>query len=542
MIEAPVMISGGGPVGLALSLELAHFGIHSIVAERNSTTTRHPKMDLTSGRSMELLRRIGLADKIRAVGVPAKNNFNISWITDLSEQGHELCRFPYFSAADEYWRRRTHNDGTLTLEAPLRVSQILIEPVLKQAAEESTHVDVRFCWKLESFEQDADGVTSLIRNTQTGEEQRVRSKFLIGCDGGNSTVRSQLGIENEGKPNAARLFMVHFRSTATDILQRFGIAWHYQTGKGVIVAQDDKEHWTLHVFLPPGTDESKLDPRTLVEEWTGCKFDFEVLVANPWSANYLVAKQYSKGRVYMAGDACHQFMPTGGYGMNTGIAEVANLGWKLAATLHGWAGPALLDSYHDERRPIAKLSWATSQNHLNIRWELAQFYAEAGDLSGSTPEAQARRLATGQKIANLTNAENEGWGTEHGYRYETPTVIATEISTPPPFHPQLHTPSTYPGCRLPHVFLSDGTAVYDHLGPWFTLVVLDEIDTVPLTRAAAAKKIPVTVVRIRDANVRRIYERDLVLVRPDQHVAWRGDLLPAECGNLLAHVSGNGQQ
>ena len=539
MTEVPVLIAGGGPVGLTLSLELAHFGVKSLVAERNATTTSHPKMDLTNGRSMELFRRIGLADKLRAVGVPPKSNFNISWITDLSPNGHELQRFPYLSSDDEYWRRRANNDGSLTLEAPLRVSQIVIEPVLKDAADAHPDVDVRFSWRLESFTQDADGVTSVIKHSVTGEEQQVRSRYLVGCDGGGSTVRKLLGLENDGQANVARMFMVHFRSTALDVLQRFGIAWHYQTGQGVIVAQDDKEYWTLHRFLEPGTDESKIDPRALVEEWVGCKFDFEVMVANPWNAHYLVAREYSKGRVFMAGDACHQFMPTGGYGMNTGIAEVGNLSWKLAAAVHGWGGRTLLDSYHAERRPIAKLSWATSETHLKVRFELGQLYAEAGDVSGNTPEAHAKRLVLGRRIADLTNAENEGWGTEHGYRYAGSPVVVEEAGTPPAFDSQVYTPSTWPGSRLPHVFLGAGTAIYDHLGLWFTLIVSNDADVTALEAAANAQKVPLKVLRIKDANARKIYGHDLILVRADHHVAWRGNALPQDCANLMARVSGN---
>lgn len=539
MIEVPVLIAGGGPVGLALSLELAHFGVNSLVAERNPTTTTHPKMDLTNGRSMELFRRTGLADKLRAVGVPAKNPFNISWITDLSDDGHELCRFPYLSAEDETWRRQTTNDGSLTLEAPLRVSQILIEPVLKQTAEENQRVEVRFSWRLESFVQDAEGVTAVIKNTKTGEEEAVRSRFLVGCDGGSSTVRTQLGIKNEGQPNVARLYMVHFRSKAVELLQRFGIAWHYQNGRGTLVAQDDREHWTLHAFVAPGTDESKIDPRALVEEWVGCKFDFEVVVSNPWSAHYLVAEQYNKERVFLAGDACHQYMPTGGYGMNSGIAEVGNLGWKLAAALEGWGGAVLLRSYQEERRPIAKLSWATSQKHLDVRFKLANLYAETGDVSGATAEAAARRLKLGQQIANLGNKENEGWGVEHGYRYEGSGVICREAGTLPVFTAETYIPSTWPGSRLPHLFLSDGSPVFDHLGKWFTLIVLDVSDSSEIESAALERGVPLKVLRIDDENAKKVYERNLILVRPDQHVAWRGDRLPADCHDLIAHVSGN---
>jgi 2-polyprenyl-6-methoxyphenol hydroxylase-like FAD-dependent oxidoreductase len=232
--------------------------------------------------------------------------------------------------------------------------------------------------------QDETGVTSLLRHMASGQTQQVRSDYLVGCNGGGSTVRTQLGIQNEGTPNVADMYMIHFHSAAREILQRFGIAWHYQNEQGVLVAQNDLDTWTLHLFLSPGTDKSKLDPAALVQAWVGCSFEFDVLIANPWSAHYLVAQQYRAGRVLLAGDASHQFMPTGGYGMNSGVADAANLGWKLAALVHGWGGPALLDSYEAERRPLAMLSWATSEEHLKVRFALGTLYAQAGDLSGTS--------------------------------------------------------------------------------------------------------------------------------------------------------------
>lgn len=535
MIEVPVLIAGGGPVGMTLSLELAHHGVPSLLAERNPTTTRHPKMDLTNGRSMELFRRLQMAGKLREVGVPEQNCFDISWVTSLA--GHELHRFKYLSAAGEIQRRRDTNDGTLTLEAPMRVSQIVIEPVLKKAAEESPLVDVRFGWRFESFEQDAQGVTSTLRNGTTGETQQVRSRYLAGCDGGGSTVREQLGIANEGVPNAANMYMVHFRSTARDVLQRFGIAWHYQTGFGVLVAQNDVDMWTLHTFWPPEVDRSKFDPRQVVEDWVGCKFDFEVLVANPWSAHYLLAEKYRSGRAFLAGDAAHQYMPTGGYGMNSGVADAVNLGWKLAAAVNGWGGEALLDSYEAERRPVGRLSWDTSEQHLKVRFAFAELYQSMGDVVGEGAEAAARREEAGRRVAELGNAENEAWGTEHGYRYDS-AVVAKEPGAPPPFDPMVYAPSTYPGLRLPHLFLQDGRAVYDLLGKEMTLLVLGDVQVVALQDAARAVGVPLEVVHVDDAMASRLYERQLVLVRPDQHVAWRGDRLPADPKALVEMLAG----
>jgi 2-polyprenyl-6-methoxyphenol hydroxylase-like FAD-dependent oxidoreductase len=535
MFEVPVLIAGGGPVGLTLSLQLAHQGVRSIVAERNQTTTRHPKMDLTNGRSMELFRRIGLAEQLRAVGIPEDNPFDIVWVDKLVD--HELCRFPYPSSNEGREIRRQHNDGTLTLEPPMRVSQIVIEPALKHAADESDLIETWFGWNVESFEQDAEGVTSVLKNRETGQTREVRSCYLAGCDGGNSTVRRQLGIPLEGTSNAAQAYMVHFRSNARELLQRFGLAWHIQTGSGVLIAQNDKDAWTLQAFLPPEVKGEDLDPHAILRDWVGADFDYEVLVANPWHAHFLIATSYRQDRVFIAGDACHQWMPTGGYGMNSGVADAANLGWKLAATVLGWGSETLLDSYEQERRPVAEMSLQTSKRHLDVRVQIAQAYAAAGELSGDDAEAASRRAALGRRILELGNAENEGWGAEHGYRYDS-AITSQETGTPPAFDPLSYTPSTWPGSRLPHVFLKNGTAIYDHLGRWFTLLVLNDAETSGFEAASRDVGVPVHIVRIDDENAMRVYGTPILLVRPDHHVAWRGNALPPACSELLALAAG----
>lgn len=524
-IEIPVLIAGGGPVGLTMAVELAHYGVKSLLVERNETTTRHPKMDLTNGRCMELFGRTGLAERLRAVGVPEDSNYDIIWASDLKPISRELHRFCYPSNQIEYWRRRSQNDGTLTREAPLRVSQILIEPEIRKAAEEAG-ADLRFATRLERFVQDEDGVTATIVDAKTGQTTEVRARYLLACDGGNSTVRTQLGIESDGRLGAAHMYLVHFRSTAYDVLHKFGQGWHYQTGWGQIVAQDDREEWTLHCLVPPDEGFEAIDPRKLVTDLLGTDFDFEVLVANPVTLNYQVAHQYRVGRTFLVGDAAHQFVPTGGYGMNSGIAEVANLSWKIAAALNGWGGDALLSSYHDERQPIAYISKATSERHLGVRAAIYQLFEAATDLDADTDEAARQRLELGRKIAELGNGENEAWGTEHGYRYGQSPVIPDEPGYPPPFDMMSAKPSTWPGSRLPSMFLADGSAVYDRLGKWFTLLVLDDVDISPIEAAAAKRGIPLEIVRIDEEKVRQVYEKALILVRPDQHIAWRGDELP----------------
>jgi 2-polyprenyl-6-methoxyphenol hydroxylase-like FAD-dependent oxidoreductase len=521
-----------------MALELSHYGVGSLVVERNPTTTRHPKMDLTNGRCMDLFRRTGLADKIREAGVPQDSSYDIIWATDLKPGSHELHRFCYPSNRVEFWRRRNQNDGSLSLEAPLRVSQILIEPVIRSVAEACADVQVRFGHRLESFSQDKDGVKAIVINETTGEKVEVRAKYLTACDGGNSTVRKILGVESEGQLGAAHMYLIHFRSKDYELLHQFGQGWHYQTSWGQIVAQDDKQEWTLHSLVPPDAGFESIDPGKLLTDLMGKDFDYEVLVANPVTLNYQVAHQYRIDRTFLVGDAAHQFVPTGGYGMNTGIPEASNLSWKIAAAVHGWGGDALLQSYHDERHPVARLSKATSERHLGIRAAIYRLFEENEGLEGGSAEAMARRAKLGHEIAALGNMENEAWGTEQGYRYADSPVIPDEVGYAPSFDMLKVTPSTWPGSILPHVFLADGTAVYDRLGKWFTLLVLDDIDTSELANAAKVIGFPLEIVQIRDAHARSIYHKPLVLVRPDQHVAWRGDMLPGG-GKLGAWRNGD---
>jgi 2-polyprenyl-6-methoxyphenol hydroxylase-like FAD-dependent oxidoreductase len=533
--EVPVLIAGGGPIGMTLALSLARHGVKSIIAERYETTTDHPKMDLTNGRSMELFRSLGIADELRAAGVPEENCFDISWVTKLA--GHELHRFRYPSAAEAARQRREVNDGTLTVEAPLRVSQIVVEPVLKDACDAHPDIEVLFGWKFESFQQDESGVSAVLRNLATDETRSVRSHYLVGCDGGGSTVRAQLGIANEGMSNVANMYMIHFRSTDTRILQRFGPAWHYQNGAGALVAQNDQDTWTLHSFWPPEVDRNALVASDVLQEWVGQEFDHEILVAHPWSAHYLVAEEYQRGRVLLAGDAAHQFMPTGGYGMNSGVADATNLGWKLAAAVQGWGGKALLDSYAQERRPVALLSWRSSEEHLKLRFALGELYAAEADLDADTDEAAKRRAEFGHKIAELGNAENECWGVEHGYRYES-SVILDEAGQPPVFDPLVYTPSTWPGSRLPTVFLPDGTALHDHIGSGLTLLTLDGADTAAWTEAAAELEIPLSVVPLDDEKAKDILGTARLLIRPDHHIAWRASSTADDPREILMTAAG----
>jgi len=331
--------------------------------------------------------------------------------------------------------------------------------------------------------------------------------------------------------------MVHFRTEDRALLQRWGVTWHYQSGSGTIIAQNDDDIYTLQAWLIPGMGIEDMRPEDVLENWVGKKFDYEILQANPWTANFVVANRYVSGRVALAGDAAHQFVPTGGYGMNSGMADAAGLAWVLAALVGGWGGDRLLEAYEAERKATAWWHLRAAQGHMDVRIQMSGLYAESGDLDGEGPEADAKRAEVGRKIAALGNAENESWGVEHGYRYDDSPIVAHEPN-PPEIDRLTYRPSTWPGARMPHIFLADGTPIHDRLGLWFTLVAFGDADVSAMVAAAAEAGIPLDVLRLNRPDLRTIYERDLLLVRPDQHVAWRGDRLPDDVGGLLRLVAG----
>jgi 2-polyprenyl-6-methoxyphenol hydroxylase-like FAD-dependent oxidoreductase len=539
MIDAPVVIAGGGPVGMMLSLELAHHGIRSIVLERNLTTTRHPKMDITNGRSMELLGRFGFMDRLRAAGIPETNSPDIVWVSN--PRGHLLHRFSY-PTAEERRREMLRNDGTLTAEPAMRISQIVLEPLLKDAVDRSPLAEARFGYKVDEFSQEGDRVLVKAQDVTTGETTELSCSYLIGCDGGGSTVRRQLGIGLEGKTKARRSFMVHFRSSDRKRLAPFGIAWHLQwAGGATLIAQNDRDIWTLHMPLAEEADDTGIRPEALLRQHFGDDFeDFEVLVANSFFLHMVVAEQYQKGRVLLAGDSAHQVMPFGGYGMNTGVGDAVDLGWKLAATLNGWGGPALLQSYERERRPIAVQNRAAAERNAAVRREIAAlFAAEALSTASSLAEAETCHISIARRIRELGNAENESWGIEYGYNYLDSPLIVRDGNSPLSFDPLRYEPTSRPGYRLPHLLTSDGSSLHSRLGREFTLIAVGRTEAPGLFSAAEQLSVPVAFVQLDESEATsRLLERRLLLVRPDQMIAWRGDAEPSNPGDVLNIVTG----
>ncbi|KQY01334.1 hypothetical protein ASD37_30035 [Mycobacterium sp. Root135] len=560
-----MLIAGAGPVGLILALELERHGVKALLVERNTTTTRHPKMDITNGRSMELFRRLGIADHLRKIAVPADHPMVVSWVTRLDRW--ELTRFTYPSVEDTAALIRSRNDGTLPLEPSMRVSQILLEPALRELHETlDEHVTVQYGWQVDTFTHDDSGVSATLRSKDSGQTRRVTADYLVGCDGAASTVRKALCIDvdstdlrrltiehlglrrvasmlghawaaNRERPADGRFFMVHFTSTDQDLRQRFARIWHAQSPQGwTLISQNDLDSWTFHCPLGVGEDAAAIDPKEFLYRHLGRRFDCTILVANEWTPRLALARRYGIGRVWLAGDAVHQVPPTGGYGMNTGVGDAVGLGWALAALIHGWGGPKLLQAYETERRTVAQRNKAAAERHSLVRLAIKAAFRKTIHSEGWNGERARRRL--GREIADLGNLENEALGIELGYRYDHSPIVATEPGYPPPQTRDAYTPTTWPGSRPPSVYLADGRALFDLFGCGFTLLRFTDTDTTALTDAAHQRGVPLTVVDVRDEHAHRLYERDLVLIRPDQHVAWRADKAPQDPLRLIDTVRG----
>ncbi|MFM9885610.1 MAG: FAD-dependent monooxygenase [Burkholderiales bacterium] len=535
--DIPVLIVGAGPVGLVLAKELSHHGIRSTLVERNLDTTRWPKMDITNCRSMELLRRLGLEDGLRQVGVPPQYSFDVIFATGLS--GREFARWAMPSVDAMRERIRERNDGTMPCVPYQRCSQEVFEAWMKRLCEDDPLIDVRSGWRFDTLTQDAAGVTAEITDTTTNTNRTLRARYLVGCDGATSAVRKAVDIPLQGRPVPRIARQVHFKSRDLAKLHAHGQFWHiFFAATGTLISQDEVDTWTVQRYYPPDTDPSGIPSEEVVASALGCSIEIDrILVTSVWQGNLLVADRYRAGRVFLAGDSAHQNIPTGGYGMNTGVGDAVDIGWKLAAMLQGWGGPALLASYEVERRPVAVRNVARSDRHasVHVTW---RGQMDRALLEADTPEGAAHRAKI-NAIIQAERGENEDHGIELGYRYDGSPVIIGEAGDAPAWRPREYTPTTWPGGRPPSVILEDGSFLFDRLARGFTLLdFTDERDASRLVDAAAACGVPLERVVVQDPNARRLYERNLVLVRPDQHVAWRGDRVPDNPAAIIDRVRG----
>jgi 2-polyprenyl-6-methoxyphenol hydroxylase-like FAD-dependent oxidoreductase len=526
----PVLVVGAGPIGMAAALVLARHEVPCVLIDQGFETSVHPKLDYVNSRSMEFFRELGIADDVRAAGVGPGHPADVIWSTGLA--GEPITTWELPSVAEQRRAIAEHNDGTRPAEPGQRISQVDLEPVLRAHCRRNPLIDLRCGLRFDSLIQDDDGVTSQLVSAKDDEQVRLRSRYVIGCDGASSRVREAVGIGEEGfdVPGLPGAFMVHFKSRDLESLHRHGRFWHYFAFRYIIIAQDEADTWTAHVngMEPSEFDTPPADPAAFLRDimQTGLKID-EVLLTSRWRPGFSIADHFRDGRVLLAGDSAHRMFPTGGYGMNTGIGDAVDAAWKIAALVKGFGGPALLDSYEAERRPVGLRNLQTSHRHLGVHLKAGALLRE-----GAPPQAVAAFL-------EAERGENEYAGIELGYRYNDSPVVCHEDAPEPPWRPAEYTPTTWPGGRPPSLLLEDGKPICDRFAPSFTLVdFTGDGSADPLLKAAAAQGLPVSHTVVTDAGARQVWERDLVLLRPDHHVAWRGNGTPADPAAVVRRVRG----
>jgi 2-polyprenyl-6-methoxyphenol hydroxylase-like FAD-dependent oxidoreductase len=528
-----VIVAGAGPVGLTLSIDLGRRGVRCLIMERSPTTLPWPKMDRSNARTMEFYRRIGIVDRVRALGYPPDNPMDVFLTMRLGDKPIAVLKYP--SVAERRKQIAASPNGSWLLEPYQLVSQNKLEPLLKEVAEATPNVTVRYGCELVDFAQDQDGVTVQAR-TADGRGESLRCGYLAGCDGGTSTVRKKLGIKLEGRGRIRELVQVIFWSE--DLYERIvtGKGRHYQfadIGFSSLVAQGDRKEFTLHSSLPPDTDFVPI-----IRDLIGFPCDFQIRYVVPWRHHLLIAERYRDRRVFLAGDAVHLVIPSGGLGMNTGVGDAFDLSWKLAGVIKGWGGPGLLDSYEQERRPVgirnvAAAGWAAAGVPI---WRALA----TPEIHDDTPEGEEAR----HKLAACFDVEHRRMhgmvGVEAGYSYAGSPLIAEEPGNTAEWETSRYTPHARPGVRIPHMWLDDGRATQDILGDDYTLLDLrGDCDAAPLAAAFRALGAPLKVLHLDERRVRDVYGAAVFLLRPDLHIAWRGNTAPPDPQGLASLTTGN---
>ena len=537
-VAPQVVIVGAGPVGLTLAIDLGWRGIRCLVVEQKAEPQFLPKMERCNARTMEIFRRMGLADTIREGGLAPDNPMDVYVIRSMTKAPLLRLEYPSVDAARE--QIALVNDGSLPREPYQLISQYALEPILKRVAENLPHVDVRYSTEFLDMEQDDQGVDVHLR-LEDGTRQSVRSDYLVGCDGGGSPVRKQLGIQLRGEGDVGRLRQGLFRCDA--LFERLpmgdgpGHGRHYllATDRPVfMIMQSSTRHWTVHAAVD--SDEAM---QRQFEQIVGEKVEYEMLHCAEWRQNLLLADQYRDKRVFIAGDAVHLVIPTGGLGMNSGVGDAIDLSWKLAATLEGWGGPLLLDSYEVERRQVGeRIVGASRYASLGYRTWLSSYTSE---IDADTPAGETARA----DLARIANVEGrkalEMIGAELGYRYVDSPIVDNVPGGPEQMF-RIYQPTAWPGARLPHLWLKGGTALHDRIpNEGFTLLRLGgKRDTDDIVAAFERRGAPLTVLDVPGDHALGIYQRAYLLVRSDLHVVWRDDSPPRDADELAALATGHG--
>ncbi|MFM1816545.1 MAG: hypothetical protein RLZ98_3240 [Pseudomonadota bacterium] len=533
-IDTPVLVVGGGPVGLALAADLGTRRISCMVVEQNADTTDHPKATAINARSMEFMRRLGLAGLVRDAAMPDGFPHTVLYCTSLT--GYEIARI-------ERPGHGGRKPSPISPERAQRCNQLFLDPILRDFVRTQSTVDLRHGWRFVSLEEQPDRVVANVEEVATGTLHRISTRYLVDCTGGHSPIRAQLGIAMKGSD-----YVGYFLS----ILVRAPDLWTFHDkGKAALMSfVDDKGVWRNLVLLDGGTlyrfgirgkqyydDPDGTDVEGIFRSIVGRDVPHEIVSIRRWTARNVVAERYQTNRVFLAGDAAHLNHPAGGFGLNTGLGDAFDLGWKLAATLAGWGGPGLLASYDVERRPVGERNVA----HADLSHADDRKRPSHPEIAMDTPAGRAARDAMGAQILETQTRKVITDGIALGYRYNPSPIVSADGTPAPEYTVSEYNPTTWPGSRAPHAFMADGRSTLDLFGAGFVLLRLggDAPGTESFEQAFRAGNVPFEVVTIEDPAIAELYERALVLVRPDGHVAWRGDHLPQEPADVVHRVTGN---
>jgi 2-polyprenyl-6-methoxyphenol hydroxylase-like FAD-dependent oxidoreductase len=495
--ETSVLIAGAGPVGLALACELGLRGIDCVLIEKRDGAIKVPKMSAVSPRNMEFCRRWGIADTVRTAIWPESRNADFVYVEHL--RGRELARS----------RRPTSAQRAalaMSPETACHCPQIFFDPILAARVRSLPNVSLRYGVRLDDFEQGGETVRTRLSDVASGAAEELTARWLVGCDGPAGVVREGLGIRLGGLGVVANSVNIFFRSAELPSLHDKGWARIYRLIDvggcwGEMIPIDGAALFRLTVF-DDGTALS--EPSAALARMAGGAFPHEILSVLPWERRDFVAERYGAGRVLIAGDAAHECSPTAGLGMHTGIEEAVNLAWKLAAMLDGWGGAGLVASYEAERRPVALRNVALSTATYNGLRRIPGL-ADAATLGSDD-------------WRDILAATSPSEQVKMDYGYDASPICVADGAPAGPA-------AARPGARAPHAWLADGRSTLDLFGDGFVLLCFGGTDgrAAPLIRAAAQRGVPLRAVAIDDPAIASLHGAALVLVRPDAHVAWRGD-------------------
>ncbi|PRY59281.1 2,4-dichlorophenol 6-monooxygenase [Knoellia remsis] len=573
-LTTDVLVVGAGPAGLAMAALLARHGVDAITVTKYPGTAHSPRAHITNSRTVEVFRDLGIEDQVREVATVNELMGHNVWMTSFA--GEELARLLTWGSGPE---RRSEYE-LASPSSMCNIPQHILEPELLRAATR-LGADIRFSTELEHIAQDADGVTARVRQRDTGVNQTIRATYVVGADGGRSTVAQNLGFDFTGESGLGAAVNVWLEADLTAYTEhRPGTLYFasqpgndYWVGSGTWICVKPWTEWVLLFMYDPSQGEPDLSEAAVIERARTTIGDPDVDVTiksvSTWSINHVVADRFREGRAFLVGDAAHRHPPANGLGTNTSIQDSFNLAWKLAYVLQGAAGPELLDSYDAERQPVGKQVVDRAMQSVKDMLPISQAFGfgpgqsdEEGAAAldglhapGAEGEQRRRDLAA---AVQLQNYQFNALGVEIDQRYTSGAVLDDGTPWPTPDRdPELHHhPTTHPGARLPHAWLerdreavstldltgNGGFAVLTGPGgqPWVDAAEkLAETLDVPLSAHVIGHGQHADVLG-RWALLREIEDSGVLLVRPDHHVAWRAaSLTDNPTGDLeaaLRHV------